>query len=96
MESGMSVPRLSSADLYEIARRACTKKQLEVIRLRETGLGWKAIGLVLGIGPDTVRDHYRRAVLNVTKEADRVKAAGSDSAGEAAQGARSPGRDSAT
>ncbi len=86
---------LSPAELYEIARRVCTEKQLEVIRLRETGLGWKAIGLVLGIGPDTVRDHYRRAVVNVTKEAERVEVAGSRSAGEAGQGSCAPGRDGA-
>lgn len=79
----MSVSGLSPAELMDIARRVCTEKQLEVIRLRETGLGWKAIGLMLGIGPDTVRDHYRRAVVNVTKEAERVQATGSSSAGEA-------------
>ena len=83
---------LSPTDLIEIARRVCTEKQLEVIRLRETGLGWKAIGLMLGIGPDTVRDHYRRAVANVNKEADRVEALRRDPAGEAASGACSDGR----
>lgn len=78
--------RLSPAKLEDIARRVCTEKQLEVLRLRETGLGWKAIGLMLGIGPDTVRDHYRRAVANVNKEADRVEALRRDPAGPASPG----------
>ena len=82
----MNTPGLSPAELYEIARRVCTEKQLEVIRLRETGLGWKAIGLMLGVGPDTVRDHYRRAVANVNKEADRVEALRRDPAGPASPG----------
>lgn len=82
---------LSPGELMDIARRVCTEKQLEVIRLRETGLGWKAIGLVLGVGPDTVRDHHRRAVSKVTKEVDRVQAVRSSSKGEAAPGAREDG-----
>lgn len=87
----MNDPRLSPAELLSIARRVCTEKQLEVIRLRETGLGWKAIGLMLGIGPDTVRDHHRRAVANVNKEAYRVEALRRDPAGEAASAAREDG-----
>ena len=82
----MNTIGLSPAELHDIARRVCTEKQLEVLRLRETGLGWKAIGLMLGIGPDTVRDHYRRAVANVNKEADRVEALRRDPAGPASQG----------
>lgn len=82
----MNTLGLSPAELNDIARRVCTEKQLEVLRLRETGLGWKAIGLVLGIGPDTVRDHHRRAVANVNKEADRVEALRRDPAGPASPG----------
>jgi len=82
---------LSPAELHDIARRVCTEKQLEVLRLREAGLGWKAIGLMLGIGPDTVRDHYRRAVANVNKEADRVEALRRDPAGPASPGTRADG-----
>ncbi len=77
---------LSPTELHDIARRVCTEKQLEVLRLRETGLGWKAIALMLGVGPDTVRDHYRRAVANVNKEADRVEALRRDPAGPASPG----------
>jgi len=77
---------LSPAELEDIACRVCTEKQLEVLRLRETGLGWKAIALMLGVGPDTVRDHYRRAVANVNKEADRVEALRRDPAGPASPG----------
>lgn len=74
---------LEQVDLILIARSVCTSRQLEVIRLRETGLGWKAIGLVLGVGPDTVRDHHRRAVANVMKEVDRVETVRRRSAGSA-------------
>jgi DNA-binding NarL/FixJ family response regulator len=77
---------LTPDELVAVARRVCTEKQLEVIRLRETGLGWKAIALMLGVGPDTVRDHYRRAVANVNKEADRVEALRRDPAGPASPG----------
>lgn len=82
----MNTPGLSPAELEGIAWRVCTEKQLEVLRLRETGLGWKAIALMLGVGPDTVRDHYRRAVANVNKEADRVEALRRDPAGPASPG----------
>lgn len=83
-----SLPR---AELEQLAVRVCTSKQLEVIRLRETGLGWKAIALILGVGPDTVRDHHRRAVANVMKEIERVETVRRDPAGPAAQGTRADG-----
>ena len=70
-------------DLMTIARAVCTDRQLEVLRLRETGLGWKAIALVLGVGPDTVREHHRRAIANVMKEVDRVETLRRSSAGTA-------------
>lgn len=70
-------------NLIVLARAVCTDRQLEVIRLRETGLGWKAIALVLGVGPDTVRDHHRRAIANVMKEVERVETLRRSSAGKA-------------
>ena len=70
-------------DLVVISRAVCTDRQLEVLRLRETGLGWKAIALVLGVGPDTVREHHRRAIVNVMKEVDRVETLRRSSAGTA-------------
>lgn len=70
-------------DLVVISRAVCTDRQLEVLRLRETGLGWKAIALVLGVGPDTVREHHRRAIANVMKEVDRVETLRRSSAGTA-------------
>lgn len=78
--------------LMEIARRVCTGKQLEVIRLRETGMGWKRISLVLGVGPDVVREHHRRGVHNILKEVERVEAAGRGSAGKAREGTCTDGR----
>lgn len=77
--------------LLVIARRVCTAKQLEVIRLRETGMGWKRMALVLGVSPDTVRAHHRAAIHNILKEVESVEASGSCAAGEAREGARPDG-----
>jgi DNA-binding NarL/FixJ family response regulator len=82
---------ITQDELEQLAVRVCTSRQLEVIRLRETGLGWKAIALILGVGPDTVRDHHRRAVANVMKELERVETVRRDTAGPAAQGTRADG-----
>jgi DNA-binding CsgD family transcriptional regulator len=69
-------------DLLAVAGRVCTAKQLEVIRLHETGLGWKRIALILGVSPDTVRSHHRAAVHKIVKEVERVEATRGSSAGE--------------
>lgn len=74
---------LSPTDLMDIARRVCTAKQLEVVKLHDTGLGWKRISLVLGVSTDTVRSHHRAAIHKITKEVERVEAVRSDSAGQA-------------
>ena len=87
---------LDDKTVLVIARQVCTDKQLQVVQLREAGKGWKASALILGIGPDTVRDHYRAAVLEILKEADRVHALRSSAAGQAPPAARSPGRDRAS
>lgn len=78
-----------------VARRVCTDKQLQVVQLHETGLGWKRIALILGVSPDTVRSHHRAAVHKILKEVERVEVVRSSAAGEAGQGARTPGRDGA-
>jgi hypothetical protein len=72
---------MNGQELLLVAKRVCTAKQYDVLCLKETGLGWKAIGLVMGIGPDGARDHHRRAVRNVMREVDRVQAVRRDSAG---------------
>ena len=82
-----------SPSLLELARRVCTQKQLEVVRLHDSGLGWKRIALILGVSPDTVRSHHRAAVHKIIKEVERVEVAGSGSAGEVGEGTRPPGRD---
>lgn len=87
----MNTPSLSPAELHDIARRVCTDKQLEVIRLRESGLGWKRIALVLGVSPDTVRSHHRAAVHKIVKELQRVEVVRVDSAGRAGEAARADG-----
>lgn len=84
-----------SPSLIELAGRVCTQKQLEVVRLHESGLGWKRIALILGVSPDTVRSHHRAAVHKILKEVERVQVAGSGAAGEACEGTRPPGRDGA-
>ena len=84
----------SAWHLMTIARRVCTDRQLQVVQLREAGMGWKRIALHLGVGPDTARDHYRAAVLKINKETERVEAVCRSAAGEAGQGARASGGDS--
>ena len=74
---------LSPAELMDIARRVCTAKQLDVLRMHEAGMGWKRVSLMLGVSPETVKEHHRAAVRNITKEVERVEAVRSDSAGQA-------------
>lgn len=87
----MNTSGLSPAELLDIARRVCTDKQFQVVQLREAGKGWKSSALILGVGPDTVRHHYRAAVRNIVKEVERVEASRRDSAGQAGEGARADG-----
>ena len=79
----MTMPGLSTDELMDIARRVCTEKQLEVVKLHDTGLGWKRISLVLGVSTDTVRSHHRAAIHKITKEVERVEAVCRDTAGKA-------------
>lgn len=72
---------LSPAELMDIARRVCTAKQLQVVQLHDTGLGWKRISLVLNVSTDTVRSHHRAAIHKITKEVERVEAVRRDTAG---------------
>lgn len=87
----MNTLGLSPAELMELARRVCTDKQVQVIQLREAGMGWKRCSLVLGVGPDTVRDHHRAAIRNITKEVERVQAVRRGATCETGEGAREDG-----
>ena len=91
----MNTLRLSPGEVMAVARRVCTDRQLQVVQLREAGMGWKRISLHLGVGPDTARDHWRAAVRKINKEAERVEVVRSGAAGEAGQGARAVGGDGA-
>ena len=44
-----------------MTRTALTKRELEVLRLLADGLRQEEIGRRLGIGPETVRTHVRKA-----------------------------------
>jgi len=79
---------LSPGELMDIARRVCTDKQLQVVQLQETGIGWKRASLILGVGPDTVRDHHRAAMRKILKEVDRVQAVRSGATCETGERAR--------
>lgn len=87
----MNNVNLSPAQLMDIARRVCTEKQLEVVRLHDNGMGWKRISLMLGVSTDTVRSHHKAAIHKITKEVTRVQALGCGATGSAGEGAREDG-----
>jgi DNA-binding NarL/FixJ family response regulator len=75
---------LTYVEVMAVARAVCTSRQLEVVQLRETGLGWKAMALILSLDPATVRGHYRAAVVKIEKEVGRVEVVRGDPSGPAA------------
>lgn len=74
-----------------IARAVCTDRQFDVVRLRESGLGWKAMGLMMSLDPATVRGHYRAAVVKIEREVRGVTSIRSDQAGADGSGTRADG-----
>lgn len=49
-----------------------TPRELEVLRLRATGLAWKVIGAQLGITKDTAYDHVKHALAKYQQAVGRV------------------------
>lgn len=54
--------------LRAVAERVCTEAQLEVLKLKAGGMGFRAIGLALGITREAARDRFCRAELNIRQE----------------------------
>jgi transcriptional regulator len=55
-------------DLRAIAERVCTVEQLDVLKLKAGGMGYRMIALSLGVTREAVRDRHRRAELNIARE----------------------------
>jgi DNA-binding CsgD family transcriptional regulator len=58
-------------DIREIAEHVCTRKQLDVLKLKASGAGYRRIGALLGIAPMTVRGHLEAAQKNIVDELER-------------------------
>ena len=70
--------RSGNADVWEVAREACTERQFRIFELHEKQqLSVYSIALALDLSPSTVRTHLRAAERNVRRalEADQVAAA---------------------
>lgn len=48
--------------------RALTEKQLEVVKLRAGGMGFRQIARALGITREAARDRWRQAELRIRQE----------------------------
>jgi DNA-binding NarL/FixJ family response regulator len=55
----------SADDILRIAPTVCTSKELEVVRLKAEGKGYRRIGLELHLQTDTVRARWERARLKI-------------------------------
>jgi DNA-binding CsgD family transcriptional regulator len=54
--------------LREVMERACTKRQIECLRLHAQGLGYRRIGLVLEIDESTARHHLKAGRVAIKRE----------------------------
>jgi transcriptional regulator len=54
-----------SPEFREIAEAVCTPHQLDVLKLKAGGMGYRMIALWLGVTREAVRDTHRRAELNI-------------------------------
>jgi DNA-directed RNA polymerase specialized sigma24 family protein len=51
----------------EIAERTCTPKQLDALKLRAEGLGYKTVARVLNLDVSSTRDRIQRAERRLLK-----------------------------
>lgn len=60
----------TAPELRELVERALVDwpKQLEVVRLKSWDIGWRRIGLVLGVDESTARRHFQRAERRIRAE----------------------------
>lgn len=57
-----------TGEAWEVALEVCTPGQIEALKLREAGLGYKRIAVILGLQWETVRDRIKRAEATVLRE----------------------------
>jgi DNA-binding NarL/FixJ family response regulator len=62
-----------SPELREIIERVCTPKQIEILKLKHAGWGFKRIALALGVDESTVRGHLRAAERNIRQEVGAMR-----------------------
>lgn len=55
-------------ELRELAERVCTAKELEALRAREAGAGYRRIALMLDISVSSARDRVQRALAKLERE----------------------------
>jgi DNA-binding CsgD family transcriptional regulator len=59
---------ISDTEFWKLAERACTEKQLAVLRYRAAGFSERRVADILDIARGTVQDHMRGAELNIRQE----------------------------
>lgn len=59
---------------WELARKVCTPKQLQVLAWHRQGYGYRTIAVMFDLSPGTVRDRVKRA-HQVMEQASREVAA---------------------
>ena len=58
-------------DLRKLAEEACTRKEIDALKLKAAGYGYRRIGVVLGIGATTARDRISRAERKILAALER-------------------------
>lgn len=61
-----------SPDLREVIERVCTRRELEVLKMKAAGAGRRTISLALGISESAVRDRLNAAQRKIQAELDRL------------------------
>ena len=59
---------VTDTDFWKLAERACTEKQLAVLRYRAAGFSERRTADILDVDRTTVRDHMRAADLKIRQE----------------------------
>lgn len=65
--------RITDAE-WELARRVCTPRQLQVLAWYRQGHGYRTIANMFDLAPGTVRDRVKRAQARMVAAADRQAA----------------------
>ena len=65
----MSVAEPSDADVWAIAKRVCTRSQLEALHYKAAGFSERRIASIIGISRSAVQDRLEGASLKIRKAA---------------------------